>query len=329
MVNQQLVGWIKAEEVQGYSSEQLYNSLIQQGYAPTEVTEAINFDSQQPPESTQQYAKQPSQPIKKPKNHLPIIVISIIFIGLLLAGGGAYWYISSQGISLDSDIIASYFGKTEESMSESAQKTNDANIDLEADTETPSEELPTSEEPLLDTTSSETSALDTSSSEEPLLNDTPIDSLSLNDTPSESTSLNETSDCDTMDCFEANFAECKPSTVTSELEPSITYSYEILGLKEELCEVKSKAINIPNPSWIGKEMICLFDNSLDFETAAGDISTCEGELYDLLSAGATATVNETSSSEPLPLDDPSLITPPLGDDLMEIPPLDGAPPGMS
>jgi len=43
MVNKQLVDYVRSQETQGYSSQQLYNYLIQQGYNPNEVKEAIDF----------------------------------------------------------------------------------------------------------------------------------------------------------------------------------------------------------------------------------------------------------------------------------------------
>ena len=46
MVNQQLIDWIKSEEAQGYTPQQLYNSLIQQGYTSNEANEAIIIASQ-------------------------------------------------------------------------------------------------------------------------------------------------------------------------------------------------------------------------------------------------------------------------------------------
>ena len=68
MVNQQLIDWIKSEEAQGYTPQQLYNSLIQQGYNPNEVNEAIKIASQ-----PNQQMNKLSDPTKKPFNFLHII----------------------------------------------------------------------------------------------------------------------------------------------------------------------------------------------------------------------------------------------------------------
>ncbi len=43
MVNQELINYIKTEEAQGYTPQQLRNYLIQQGYNPVEVDEAIRY----------------------------------------------------------------------------------------------------------------------------------------------------------------------------------------------------------------------------------------------------------------------------------------------
>ncbi len=92
--------------------------------------------------------------------------------------------------------------------------------------------------------------------------------------------------CDNKDCFEEKFAECGLATFEVRTEglggKDTIYLSEILGLKGELCEVKSKFITNPNSEWIGKEMICRYDNSQDFETAEEDMSRCSGELYDLM-----------------------------------------------
>jgi len=91
------------------------------------------------------------------------------------------------------------------------------------------------------------------------------------------------SDCGGFECFNENFFECSPSTIS--IKPQFLeakYFYEILGVKDGYCEVRSKFIENPNPDWVDKEMVCLYDYSLDFETAVQDMERCEGELYDLM-----------------------------------------------
>jgi hypothetical protein len=92
-------------------------------------------------------------------------------------------------------------------------------------------------------------------------------------------------DCGGMDCFEEKFAECKPATVTSELMENIVYYYEIIGPKDGLCELKSKFTANPNPTWVGKEMTCKYDNTKAFNTAVQDMSKCQGQLYTLMTGG--------------------------------------------
>ncbi|TRZ77896.1 hypothetical protein D4R87_01885 [bacterium] len=82
MVNQQIVAWIKENEIQGFTHEQLYNSLVQQGYNTDEISEAFN----QVVQSTN-----PVNQIKKIINKFSIvafgvgaIVVSIIIIGWLV-----------------------------------------------------------------------------------------------------------------------------------------------------------------------------------------------------------------------------------------------------
>lgn len=85
------------------------------------------------------------------------------------------------------------------------------------------------------------------------------------------------------DCFNERFSGCKPgATGTIEWAESIEFFYEIIGPKEGYCEVKSMYLNNVNPEWAGKEMVCLYELSTDFENAFKDISRCEGELYPLI-----------------------------------------------
>tara|TARA_Y100000310_G_scaffold322705_1_gene382049 strand:+ start:555 stop:1427 length:873 start_codon:yes stop_codon:yes gene_type:complete len=255
MVNPQLVNWIKAQQAQGYTPEQLYSSLIQQGYAPNDVTEAMSFASQQPTQpkyppptqqqQPQQQAQQSFQSPKKPKNMLPVIVISVVFIGMLLAGGGVYLYFS---LGLDSNTQ-----QAERLSSGSSQESSKSTTEIELGSE-------------------------------------------------------ET--CDTFECFEENFAECIPSAFTLRLTSTISYYNEILGSKDDLCEIKSRATANPSSEWINKEMVCLYDNSQDYETAAEDISKCEGELYDLMSGKEPSTTEDEDTTSP--------DTPPLNNESIDI-----------
>lgn len=91
--------------------------------------------------------------------------------------------------------------------------------------------------------------------------------------------------CQDQVCFEQHFGECTPATVTIEVFETIAYFYEIIESADNLCKVKSSFTKNPNPDFVGKEMICEYDYSLDFETAIQDMSSCEGQLYVLLTGG--------------------------------------------
>jgi len=99
-------------------------------------------------------------------------------------------------------------------------------------------------------------------------------------------------------CFNDKFITCQPASVTSSVDLSplsglTTYYYEIIGSKNNLCEVKSKFIKNPNSAWVNKEMICQYDNSKSFELAVGDMSSCKGELYDLMTQGTQQSNNNS------------------------------------
>jgi len=83
MVNWQLINYIKSAEMQGYSSQQLYSYLVQQGYNANEVMEAINY-------ANQPTSPQPQQTEKA--NKKPIIAIILIFILIIGSASFAFWF---------------------------------------------------------------------------------------------------------------------------------------------------------------------------------------------------------------------------------------------
>jgi len=96
-------------------------------------------------------------------------------------------------------------------------------------------------------------------------------------------------ECEDEVCFESNFAKCNPAKIDLKTQgisglvgQEVVYQYEIIGLKNGFCEVKSKFIKNPNQDWLGKEMICQYDSNEDFDIAVKDMSRCEGELYILM-----------------------------------------------
>ena len=89
-------------------------------------------------------------------------------------------------------------------------------------------------------------------------------------------------DCDDKECFEKKFKQCSPATVTLTMMKGLSYYYEIIGKKNGLCEVKSQFTANPNPEWVGKEMVCKYDNSKNFDSAIKDMNNCDGPLYKLM-----------------------------------------------
>ena len=100
MVNQQLVYYIKSTIAKGYSTNQIYNYLIQQGYNPTEVSQAIsmaNINSQFPnPRSFNNFNQQPQNQVpNKKSSFLPVAVIGI-FLKKIVSSGYAEGVIKIQ-----------------------------------------------------------------------------------------------------------------------------------------------------------------------------------------------------------------------------------------
>lgn len=93
------------------------------------------------------------------------------------------------------------------------------------------------------------------------------------------------------ECWNLRFKDCKPAKMIYTIDMSplaglVSYYYEIIGPDNNLCKVKSSFLKNPNPNWIGKEMICKYDNSEDFETTVQDfIGKCSGPLYELMTEG--------------------------------------------
>jgi hypothetical protein len=98
------------------------------------------------------------------------------------------------------------------------------------------------------------------------------------------------SDCGGYKCFNEKFKACEVSNVNMDMF-FISYNYEILGMEDGLCKMKSYYDVHPQEEWVGKEMICGLDNSKDFEIASEEVlqdvldigvsEVCEGELLDL------------------------------------------------
>jgi|TARA_Y100000310_G_C20597754_1_gene771381 hypothetical protein len=92
MANQQLINYIKTEEAQDYTPQQLRNALIQQGYNAQEVDEAISYANQKVIYPSQQSASTPTSSgasgIKK-RNPFLIILFSIITFGIY----GIFWLV--------------------------------------------------------------------------------------------------------------------------------------------------------------------------------------------------------------------------------------------
>lgn len=90
--------------------------------------------------------------------------------------------------------------------------------------------------------------------------------------------------CPDSDCFKEQFTWCTPSGVTQTypLRPEVSYYYEILQKEGEYCKVKSYFLTHEDPEWVGPEMICLYNNHIEFQQATTDTTRCEGELYNMM-----------------------------------------------
>jgi hypothetical protein len=88
-----------------------------------------------------------------------------------------------------------------------------------------------------------------------------------------------------MDCMDENYQICKPAKITFDVDTNngkIITHFEIIGLKEGLCQIKVKySQHILNPEREGLEMICSFENNKGIKEIVYnelDLTKCEGEL---------------------------------------------------
>ena len=100
MANKKLADWIKNEELQGYSDEELEKTLLKRGYAKEEVEKAIL------------YLRQKFH--LKALLHIPIYLIIIFFVSLLFLGWAFGEFVNSiilSAILIISVLIMDFFDK--------------------------------------------------------------------------------------------------------------------------------------------------------------------------------------------------------------------------
>ena len=86
--------------------------------------------------------------------------------------------------------------------------------------------------------------------------------------------MNKTESTKIIDCMDENYKNCKPAKISFNTNTDngkiITY-FEIIGLKENLCQVKIKYPEYTlNPEWEELEMICSFDKDKEFKQIASN-----------------------------------------------------------
>lgn len=103
MVNQQLINYIKTEEAQGYTPQQLRNYLVQRGYNPQEVDEAIKYANARNiyPQPQADFPKPAETP---PKQERPL---AITIIAILYFIGGGFSIISGMFNLIFGSVVAS------------------------------------------------------------------------------------------------------------------------------------------------------------------------------------------------------------------------------
>jgi len=80
-------------------------------------------------------------------------------------------------------------------------------------------------------------------------------------------------------CFADHFSHCAPAKVNEVVPGLATYRYDIVGPgpDDSWCAMTSRFLVNPNPKWVGKEMTCLYDTTLEFSMAGGPPPRHENE----------------------------------------------------
>lgn len=99
-----------------------------------------------------------------------------------------------------------------------------------------------------------------------------------------------TTSCDDVhsSCFSESFAACTPGKVAfAALGDLVVYKYEIIGLENSDCLMRSSFVKNPDPAFVGPTMDCPYDAHLGFDDAAAavfvnDFRGCSGDLLPLL-----------------------------------------------
>ncbi|MEK7072298.1 MAG: hypothetical protein AAB969_01895 [Patescibacteria group bacterium] len=105
------------------------------------------------------------------------------------------------------------------------------------------------------------------------------------------TPVTQTINCGSQDCFEQKFSKCEKATMKASAVGA-EYYYEIIGQEQGGCKMLTRYNTNPNPAWVGKNMICLYNNLLKLEEANKQVLNgvingsikCEGELFQVLSS---------------------------------------------
>jgi len=87
MVNSQLANWVRNQIAQGYTTKQIYDSLVRQGYNSQDINEAINFSSSSIKPLNQQ-----------PKQNIGLYLIVCTVIILVISGSIFYYFFFNKNL---------------------------------------------------------------------------------------------------------------------------------------------------------------------------------------------------------------------------------------
>lgn len=89
-----------------------------------------------------------------------------------------------------------------------------------------------------------------------------------------------TVNCGSADCLKKQFTQCQPATGKISAGQLGETQYEIIGLVNHKCQMKTTFISSPLPGASGKQMTCLYDNAKSFEAANQEVTDRLLEMHD-------------------------------------------------
>ncbi|MGV8162499.1 MAG: hypothetical protein ACP5N2_04180 [Candidatus Nanoarchaeia archaeon] len=279
MPNQILIDWIRGYLKLGYTSQQLTEYLLKQGYKLEDINESIKYASQidkaTPQKTVLNKTSQTSIQTSKLNKEKPKV--------------------TTQDYTYAKDNFTHNVAANNSSVNKYAEYTNQSqNISIKTKKQkTKTIILIVLAFVIILAVVEYFLYVDqsTDNDSKPIYYNTSNDSNLQDEVVSnQNSSVQELIICETKECFTDKFAKCEKASINVNLLSELTYRYEIITKENGYCKVQSQYTQNPDTAWLNKDMICLYNNSLAFDDSIKDMTRCTGALAELFNAGQEITV---------------------------------------